>query len=219
MPRKIRIALPVRHNDDTLIEAGIDEAGRGCFWGPLVAGAVIWPREDDWTDEHREIAPWIQDSKTITELRRIKVAEAIPRLAIASNTGFVQPNEIDENGMTWANHTAFSRAIEGLSVKPQRLLIDGTLSIPFCEADEQETIVDGDATYLSIAAASILAKNARDEWVKTWCENDDNHKIAAAYGLAKNKGYGTAEHRRAIHDNGVLEGHRRLFLKKGLKYS
>ena len=215
MPRKIRVALPVRYKDDSLVEAGIDEAGRGCFWGPLVAGAVVWPEEDTWTDQHREIAPFIQDSKTITENMRIRVAAAILTLAIAAATGQVTPQEIDESGMIWANHTAFSRAVANLSTTPQRLLIDGVASIPFCEAEEQETIVDGDAAYLPIAAASILAKHTRDETVKTWCK--DNDRVAGLYGLAANKGYGTLQHRRAIQDHGLLEGHRRLFMKKGLK--
>lgn len=217
MPRKLRIALPVRFSDDTKVEAGIDEAGRGCFWGPLMAGAVIWPREDAWTDEHRELAPFIQDSKTITERMRERVAAAIPKLALAAAVGRVEAAEIDEYGMTWANHTAFSRAVEGLQMKPQRLLIDGTLAIPFCEAEEQETVLDGDAAYLPIAAASVLAKTTRDEWVATWCEKEENKAAAEMYGFASNKGYGTAAHRRAINDNGLLVDHRRLFLKKGLK--
>jgi ribonuclease HII len=217
MPRKLRIALPVRYADDVKVEAGIDEAGRGCFWGPLMAGAVIWPREDTWTDEHREIAPFIQDSKTITEKMRERVAAAIPKLALACAVGRVEAAEIDENGMTWANHTAFSRAVEGLQMKPQRLLIDGTLAIPFCEAEEQETVLDGDAAYLPIAAASVLAKTARDSWVSTWCETDENKASAELYGFSTNKGYGTAAHRRAINDHGLLADHRRLFLKKGLK--
>jgi ribonuclease HII len=215
MVRKIRVALPVRYKDDTLVEAGVDEAGRGCFWGALVAGAVIWPKEDSWTDEHRELSPFIQDSKTITENMRIKVANAIPKLAIASATGEVSSQEIDENGMSWANHTAFSRAIANLSQTPQRLLIDGTLSIPFCEAEEQETIVDGDAAYLPIAAASIIAKYTRDEAVKVWCK--DNDRVAGLYGLQTNKGYGTLKHRQAIQEHGLLADHRRLFMKKGLK--
>jgi ribonuclease HII len=217
MPRKLRIALPVRFADDNKIEAGIDEAGRGCFWGPLMAGAVIWPHEDAWTDEHREIAPFIQDSKTITERMRERVAAAIPKLALAAAVGRVEAAEIDEYGMTWANHTAFSRAVEGLQMQPQRLLIDGTLSIPFCEAEEQETILDGDAAYLPIAAASILAKTMRDAWVVAWCEKDENKDAAELYGLASNKGYGTAVHRRTINDHGLLKDHRKLFLKKGLK--
>lgn len=217
MPRKIRIALPVRFADDEKVEAGIDEAGRGCFWGPLMAGAVIWPREEAWTDEHRELAPFIQDSKTITERMRERVAVAIPRLALACAVGRVEAAEIDENGMSWGNHTAFSRAVEGLLVKPQRLLIDGTLAIPFCEAEEQETVLDGDAAYLPIAAASVLAKTARDNWVKEWCEKEENKAAAEMYGFVTNKGYGTAAHRRGINDNGLLADHRKLFLKKGLK--
>jgi ribonuclease HII len=217
MPRKLRIALPVRYADDAKVEAGIDEAGRGSFWGPLMAGAVVWPREDDWTDEYREIAPFIQDSKTITERMRDRVAAAIPRLALACAVGCVEAAEIDEYGMTWANHTAFSRAVEGLSVKPQRLIIDGTLSIPFCEAEEQETVLDGDAAYLPIAAASVLAKTTHDAWVTTWCKKEENKDAADIYKFASNKGYGTAAHRRAINDNGLLTDHRKLFLKKGLK--
>jgi ribonuclease HII len=217
MPKKIRIALPVRYIDDAKIEAGVDEAGRGCFWGPLIAGAVIWPQEDIWTDEHREIAPFIQDSKTITELMRKKVSAAIPKLALAFSVGRVEAAEIDEYGMTWANHTAFSRAVESLSMQPHRLLIDGTLTIPFCEAEEQEAILDGDAAYLPIAAASVLAKTTRDNLIKEWCEKEENKAVSEMYGFLTNKGYGTSAHRLAINDNGLLSDHRKLFLKKGLK--
>lgn len=205
--------LKTRFREDSALEAGIDEVGRGCLWGPLVAVALLWPPESEWTDEIKAIAQQIKDSKKLTEKKRTALASSIKDYAIDFGVGVVEPAEIDTLGMTLANQTAFYRAVQALSVEPDRLLIDGIVPIPMTLwRKEQHTIVDGDAEYIPIAAASIVGKDYRDTFVKTWATT--NKEIAARYDLASNKGYGTAKHRAAVQHHGVLPDHRRLFLRK-----
>lgn len=209
--------LQVRFRDDLKLEAGVDEAGRGCLWGPLYAAAVIWPPEEDWLDEHREIAPSIKDSKKISAKKRKQLATRIQNAAIDYGIGSVSAKEIDQTGMSFANRLAFQRAIEELSVPVERVLIDGCLpfkqeQIEMLKIDEQETIVDGDATYLPIAAASIVAKEARDSVVEEWVSKEPD--LQATYNIGSCKGYGTEKHRKAILEKGMHVEHRRLFLRK-----
>jgi ribonuclease HII len=205
--------LKTRYQPDSKIEAGLDEVGRGCLWGPMVTAAVIWPPEDCWMDEHREMAAQVKDSKKLSEKKRKVLSKLILDNAIDVGFGVVEPWEIDANGMTWANQTAFGRAVHQLNVEPERLLVDGI--VPLTQADwpgEQHTIVEGDAQYIPIAAASIVAKVYRDTWVEDWCAANQN--VAEQYGLLKSKGYGTAAHRKGLQANGPHELHRRLFLRK-----
>lgn len=205
--------LKTRFREDLSIEAGIDEVGRGCLWGPLVAVALIWPPESEWSDEITRIAKQIKDSKKLTEKKRTALATEIKDYAIDFGIGVVEPQEIDKLGMTLANQTAFSRAVQALSVDPDRLLIDGIIPIPMTMWNrEQHTIIEGDAQYIPIAAASIVAKDYRDTFVKSWCTT--NKDTGTLYDLASNKGYGTAKHRQAVQSHGALEGHRKLFLRK-----
>jgi ribonuclease HII len=209
--------LKVRMTNDTAIEAGIDEAGRGCLWGPLFAAAVIWPPEEEWIDEQRELAPLIKDSKKITPKKRALIAEAIKSYAVDYGIGSVSAAEIDSMGMSRANRLAFLRALDALDIPPDRILIDGTLPLFTSQLEErkinqQETIIDGDATYLSIAAASILAKEAHDDLVKEWVATEPS--LHEKYHLGSCKGYGTAAHRKGILDNGKHTEHRNLFLRK-----
>jgi len=214
--RKQRDILGLRFRIDDVTEVGVDEAGRGCFWGPLVAGAVIWPPETEWTDEHRVLAPQIQDSKLIAKKKRASIASAIKRLAVATSIGVVEASEIDSTGMTAANQEAFRRALNNLEKPYSRVLIDGILHIDI-DGKDVETIVDGDAKYLSIAAASIIAKVSHDEIITSWCET--NSDTAGRYDLASCMGYGTAKHRAGIKEYGLLEGHRRLFMRNILPSS
>ena len=211
------MSLKVRFSSDTKIEMGVDEAGRGCLWGPLYAASVIWSPEEEWSEEHREITPMIRDSKTLSEKKREYLANAIQSLAIGYGVGSVTPQEIDSLGMSAANRMAFVRAIQDNTVPADRLLIDGCLplleeSLTEVEAEEQQTIVDGDALYIPIAAASILAKYSRDTWVKEYVANYPT--LEEYYNLSSNKGYGTEKHRQGILQHGVHEEHRRLFLRK-----
>lgn len=209
--------LKLRHTNDILPEIGVDEAGRGPLWGPMMAAAVLWPEESVWTQAHRELVGSIKDSKTISAKKRDAIATKIQTLATAFGIGTVSAEEIDMLGATRANQLAFRRAIQDLVQRsPQasyRILIDGVL--PLNDATEQETVitvVDGDATYLSIAAASILAKVAHDTWVIDWCKS--NVAEAAKYDLVSCKGYGTKKHREGILTHGYTDLHRRLYLRK-----
>lgn len=203
--------LTVRYTKDSRSEAGIDEAGRGCLWGPLYAAAVIWPSEEEWSDEHRWVAPQIKDSKKLSSKKRATLVEAIQALAVDYGIGIVTPEEIDSLGMTFANKLAFQRAIDGLTAPPERLLIDGIIRLN-SEEIEQITIVDGDATYLSIAAASILAKEAHDDYIRDSIE--ENPDLEKLYSIGSSKGYGTEKHRKGILEYGKHAEHRNLFLRK-----
>ena len=159
--------LQIQHTADDGIEVGIDEAGRGCFWGSLYAGAVIWVPEAEMSEEQAAIAAQIKDSKKLSEKRRNVLSDAIKDLALAWGIGSVTAEEIDTLGMTKANQLAFTRALETLEIMPDRLIIDGTLSIydqPWSMI-EQVVEPEADGKYVSVAAASILAKVAHDDWV------------------------------------------------------
>ena len=109
--------LKARHTDDQKMEVGIDEAGRGCLWGPLFAGAVVWPREAEWTEEVRVLSTQIRDSKKLSAKKRAALEGEIKRVAVAWGIGRVEAAEIDEYGMTWANRMAFVRAWEAVREK------------------------------------------------------------------------------------------------------
>lgn len=208
--------LKVRYTVDNALEAGIDEAGRGCLWGPLYAAAVFWPPEEEWIEEHREIGPLIKDSKKLSAKKRTYLAEQIKCLAMDYGIGIVQPEEIDSLGMTQSNQLAFGRALNNCSIQPDRALIDGILDLgPHQEVNnikECFTIVEGDGKYLPIAAASIVAKEARDSYVLEQVEK--NPLLQEHYSIGSSKGYGTEKHRKGILDHGVHAQHRRLFLRK-----
>ncbi len=207
--------LKLRHTDSDLdIEAGVDEAGRGCLWGPLYAAATVWPPMSELSDEQKALLPQIRDSKKVSEKRRTLLAAQIQELALDWAIGIVEPAEIDELGMTKANQLAFKRALDGLQVEPERLILDGCLSVyePPWSMKEQVVQPEADGTYIPVAAASILAKTLRDAWVTDFCEKNTN--LAETYDLAKNKGYGTLKHRTGILQSGATSLHRKLFLRK-----
>ncbi len=206
--------LKCQYTPDGSLEAGIDEAGRGCLWGPLYAAAVVWPPEDEMTEEQLSIAPKIKDSKKITPKRRDALAEQIKACAVAYGIGTVSAAEIDSLGMTKANQLAFTRALDALPIEPDRLLIDGCLSIynPPWSMKEQIVEPEADNRYLPVAAASILAKTAHDAWVTDWCSRNSN--LAEKYDILSCKGYGTVKHRSGILQWGETTEHRKLFLRK-----
>jgi ribonuclease HII len=179
-----------------LIEAGCDEAGRGCLAGPVVAAAVILPKNY----KH----PILNDSKKLTAKQRNILREEILSSAIASKVAFIDNNEIDEMNILRASIKAMHIAIEGLDKVPQFLLIDGNRFFPYKGIDYQ-TIVKGDSLYLSIAAASVLAKTFRDEYM------EKIHDEFPEYEWNRNKGYPTAFHRAAIMKYGITPYHRRTF--------
>lgn len=199
--------LKHKYAEDALVEAGIDEAGRGCLWGPLMAAAVIWPSSVSESD--MSLAAQIKDSKLLSPKKRQILEAFIKRVAIWS-TGSVTAKEIDDLGMTRSNRLAFQRAVDGLAVAPDRLLIDGIL--PLDSGREEIVEPKADGTYLAVAAASILAKEARDTLIRTACAADAT--LETNYSILSSKGYGTAAHRTGIQTHGMLDDHRRLFLRK-----
>lgn len=208
--------LQLRHTNDSLIEVGVDEAGRGCFWGPLYAGAVIWRREEEMTAEQIAISGRIKDSKKLTEKRRVALAEEIKKHAIGWGVGVVTAAEIEEMGVTKANQLAFARALRCLQQMPERILVDGCLSVmeqPWSMID-QIVEPEADGKYIAVAAASILAKTDRDRYVVDFCKQHTD--IGERYGLITNMGYGTEKHRQAIRTYGAIDGHRAKFLRKTL---
>ncbi len=179
-----------------LIEAGCDEAGRGCLAGPVYAAAVILPRNF----RH----PVLNDSKKLTPRQRIEVRDEIMRSAVAWNVASLDNQEIDELNILRASIKAMHLAIDGLKKVPDFLLIDGNRFYPYRNTGHK-TIIKGDGLYFSIAAASVLAKTFRDEYME---KLDAEYPL---YGWKKNKGYPTADHRRAIAQYGISPFHRKTF--------
>ena len=177
------------------VRAGIDEAGRGCLAGPVVAGAVILPPGYD--------LPGLTDSKKLSPRRRAVLAQAIKAQAVSWALGFSWPREIDRINILQATLTAMSRALCALRVQPDRVLVDGNR--PFPTALPLTTVVGGDAIHPCISAASILAKTFRDELLERMDER------YPGYGLAVHKGYGTQEHLDALRRLGPSPAHRRTF--------
>ena len=181
-----------------VIEAGCDEAGRGCLAGSVYAAAVILP-----TDYHNDL---LNDSKQLTAKQRYRLREEIERDAVAWALGIVTAQEIDEMNILRASITAMHRAIDGLKVRPQHLIIDGNKFMPYKKGTIPfTTIVKGDGKYLSIAAASILAKTYRDDYMK------ELHNKYPFYGWDHNAGYPTKEHRQGIENHGTTPYHRMTF--------
>ena len=181
--------------------AGLDEAGRGALAGPVAVGAVILPIDE--TLLSRALVG-VRDSKQMTPLERESLAPRIKEVALAWSVGFASPGEIDSQGIVPATRLAALRAVSGLSLVPQYLLTDFRLELPHLDIS-QTALVKGDALCLSIAAASVLAKTARD---RLMCELDLYYH---GYGLGKHKGYGTPSHRSAMKRLGVSAIHRRSF--------
>ena len=186
--------LPYLHKD--LIEAGCDEAGRGCLAGSVYAAAVILP-----PDFHNEL---LNDSKQLTERQRYQLREVIEREAVAWAVGIVTPEEIDKINILNASFLAMHRAVDQLKVRPEHLLIDGNRFKKYQDLPHT-TVVKGDGKYLSIAAASILAKTYRDDYMNAL------HQEYPIYDWSKNKGYPTKKHRMAIRERGTTPYHRMTF--------
>jgi len=182
--------------NENLIEAGCDEAGRGCLAGPVVAAAVILPK--GFTNHI------LNDSKQLTEKQREELRPIIEEQAIAWAVAFVDNNEIDKINILRASITAMHRAVDQLETKPQHLLIDGNRFYPYPNI-KHTCVIKGDGKYLSIAAASVLAKTHRDEFML------ELHKQYPQYYWDKNKGYPTKKHREGIVKTGTTPYHRITF--------
>ena len=179
-----------------MIEAGCDEAGRGCLAGPVVAGAVILKPDADF--------PELDDSKKLTEKKRYELREVIMKEALAYGIGIVTAAEIDEINILNASFLAMHRALDQLTVRPEFLLIDGNRFKKYRDL-KHVCVVGGDAKYQAIAAASILAKTTRDRLMEEYDQQFPQ------YHWKKNKGYPTPEHKQAIAEYGITELHRKTF--------
>ncbi len=184
--------------DGYAVIAGVDEAGRGSLAGPVVAGAVVLPLhpKGDWT-------AGIRDSKRLTPRQRQAALQTMRDESIAMGYGIASNAEIDDMGIIWATRAAMARAIDALPVRPDFLLLDAIL-LPDLATD-QRSIIKGDAKCLSIAAASIVAKETRDSMMREYSD------VYPAYGFAQHKGYATRRHLDALENFGPCEIHRYSF--------
>ena len=184
------------HYYESLIEAGCDEAGRGCLAGSVYAAAVILP-----PDYQNEL---LNDSKKLTAKKRYALREEIERDAIAWAVGIVTPEEIDKINILNASFLAMHRALDQLKVRPEAVIVDGNRFKPYQDLPST-TIVKGDGKYLSIAAASILAKTYRDDYMLSLAEEYPQ------YDWQSNMGYPTKKHRQAIREHGITPYHRKSY--------
>ena len=184
------------HYYEDLIEAGCDEAGRGCLAGSVYAAAVILP-----FDYQNEL---LNDSKKLTAKKRYALREDIERDAIAWAVGIVTPEEIDKINILNASFLAMHRALDQLKVRPEAVIVDGNRFKPYHDLPST-TIVKGDGKYLSIAAASILAKTYRDDYMLSLAEEYPQ------YDWQSNMGYPTKKHRQAIREHGITPFHRKSY--------
>ncbi|TKK70263.1 ribonuclease HII [Ilyomonas limi] len=183
-------------HQEILIEAGCDEAGRGCYAGPVFAAAVILPK----SFQH----PVLNDSKQLTATQRYELRKVIEKEAITYAIAMIDEGEIDRINILQASFKAMHLALDELKIIPELLLIDGNRFTPY-KSIPHHCIVEGDGKYASIAAASILAKTYRDDYMLR-LHNEHPH-----YNWKKNKGYGTKEHRAAIDVHGLCKYHRKSF--------
>ncbi|HJR80285.1 MAG TPA: ribonuclease HII [Anaerolineales bacterium] len=187
--------------------AGLDEAGRGALAGPVAVGAVILPDEPTLLSQ---ALAGVRDSKQMTPSERESLAPRIRDSALAWGVAFASAQEIDSLGIVYATRLAALRALHGLSLSPEYLLTDFRLELPQLDLS-QTALVKGDVHCLSIAAASVLAKTARDAYM---CQLDSQYQ---GYGLGKHKGYGTRSHRLALKRLGISPIHRKSFHVKELR--
>ncbi len=194
--------LPKTHNPlqfcmrSDCVEAGCDEAGRGCLAGPVFAAAVILP-SDFYCEK-------LNDSKQLSEKERAELRPIIEKNALCYAVEICTPEEIDEINILWASVKAMQKALAKLTTRPQHILVDGNRFRPF-EDIPHTLVVKGDGKYMSIAAASVLAKTYRDEYMQKL------HERIPVYDWARNKGYPTKSHREAIKKYGITEYHRKSF--------
>ena len=202
------------YNNNDIFEIGIDEAGRGPMFGRVYSAAVILPKDDSFKHE------WMKDSKRFhSEKKILEVAEYIKNNATAWAIGYSTEEEIDFHNIKVATHLAMHKAIKQLILKDNKyhLLVDGRDFKIYNSIDEERGMIQiphtciegGDNKYTSIAAASILAKVARDQYINDLCDNDNT--LIERYDLKKNKGYGTKQHMDGIKQFGITKHHRKTF--------
>ena len=198
--------------DESKLELGIDEAGRGCLFGPVCVAAVIWPKQDPlYLDKE---PPEIKDSKKVSEKKRLVLKDYIETHAIAYSVQFLTHEEIDSMNILQATMVGMHRCIDDIRKQQNidTILVDGNHFKAYTDENldciDHECVIGGDDKYKSIAAASILAKTHRDNYIIELSKQNSELEL---YGIPKNKGYGTKQHMDALRELGPIEGHRRSF--------
>lgn len=202
------MSYDLRFIQDDAIEVGIDEAGRGALFGRMYVAAVVLPAELDCFFDNGEALSHIKDSKKLSERKRGIVYDYIKDCAVDFNVAWCDNKQIDTENVLQADLNTMHKALEGLAVPVQRILVDGDCWKPWAKNPEAEVnkIVGGDSKFLAIAAASILAKVERDNWVLSCCES--RPELDERYGLKSNKGYGASKHMEGLKKYGPTELHR-----------
>ena len=193
------------YNKDTL-EVGLDEAGRGPLLGRVYIGAVIIPPDETFQQS------FIKDSKKLSERKRLMAYDFIKENAIDYTSFYYDEKKIDEINIFKATYEGMHKALDNLLVKPEHILVDGVYFPIYTWEDQMipyTCVEGGDNKYLSIAAASIIAKVERDKYIYDLC--DKNPELETYYGIRSNKGYGTSKHIQGIKENGISEWHRKTF--------
>ena len=198
----------LRYKEDDAIEVGLDEAGRGCLFGRLYVGAVVFSNEYEDFFDHGAMLKEIKDSKLVSKRKRDILYDYIQECALDKTVAYSEAAEVDALNVLQADLTCMHRALDALTVPVDRVLVDGDHWRAYKDT-EGHAIVDGDAQYLAIAAAGILAKVARDRWVAEMVAAHPEWDMQ--YGLASNMGYGTAEHMKGLTEHGATGEHRRSF--------
>ena len=186
------------YHTEGVIECGVDEVGRGCTAGPVVTAAVILPKDFD-----HDI---VKDSKKLSEKKRKVAYDLIKEHALAYSIDFVGPDYVDNHNILQATMHGMHKSINNLLIKPEHLLVDGNYFNQYQDIPHT-CVIKGDNSYYSIAAASILAKVTRDEYMK------EKHNEYPQYEWSSNKGYGTKKHMEMIKECGITPHHRKTFLK------
>jgi len=198
-----------KYHTEKILEVGIDEAGRGCLFGPVCIGAVILKDSDD------PLMNEIKDSKKLSEKKKNILFDFIKNNSIAYSVQFMNHEEIDKDNILQTTLNGMHKCLDEIDAKVniENILVDGNHFPPYFSAKQDQflkhvCIINGDNEYLNIAAASILAKVSRDNYIKDLCEKNE---IYNKYHLAKNKGYGTKQHLDAIKEFGITDLHRKTF--------
>ena len=191
------------------IEVGIDEAGRGCLAGPVFTGAVILPK--DFEDEDIDLISQIKDSKKISRKKRAILKSFIESIAIDFNVSYKDNNYIDKHNILKSTQDCMHESVKNLNIVPELILVDGNYFKPYYNEEElieNVCIIGGDNKYLSIACASILAKEYHDEYIEKILDKDNKLNV---YGWDTNMCYGTEKHIQGIKNNGITKYHRKSF--------
>ncbi len=202
------IMYKLRYKDDDTVEVGLDEAGRGCLFGRLYVGAVVFSNDFEDFFDHGAALKDIKDSKLLTKRKRAILFDYVQECALDKAIAYADADEVDRLNVLQADLSTMHRALDNLQVPVERVLIDGDQWRPYKDT-EGYPIIDGDAQYLAIAAAGILAKVARDRWVESVVVK--HPEWDTWYGLGSNMGYGAAKHMEGLKTYGVTSEHRRSF--------